>query len=80
MGNTAHLAGESFSDAETAAIIAGLRLLQRQHELSEDLTDIIDCGGERLDDDALDELCERINQEGHHHPDWRRDPEAYPLR
>lgn len=67
-------AAPDFSDAETAAIIAGLRLLQRQTELSEDLSAIIDDGGEPLDDDDLDDLCERINSEGQYHPNCREIP------
>lgn len=49
------------------AILAGLRLLQAQYDrLPADIATILDnCGeNEPLDEDAIDDLCERINIEG----------------
>lgn len=56
-----------FTEAELAAILAGLRLIQR-HLRKEPLwpdDDILTDGGtieEPIDADAIDALCDRINQ------------------
>jgi hypothetical protein len=52
----------TFDDQETAIILAGLRLIQRQG-VPDDLEDIATNFGafDPLDDDDIDALCERIN-------------------
>ena len=53
-----------FTDRETAAILAGLRLYQENHRrFSDDLFEIASCCGdfEPLNVDEVDVLCERIN-------------------
>jgi hypothetical protein len=49
-------------ERELAAVLAGLRSLSGTYHRSE-LEDILTDGGsfEQLDDDEIDELCERIN-------------------
>ena len=47
---------------ERDAILAGLRLLQRQELLDEDIDAIASDSGQRLSPDAIDDLCERINR------------------
>jgi len=51
------------SAAERDTVLAGLRLLQRAYTLPLEIEDIATNGGEHpvLDDDAIDDLCERIN-------------------
>jgi hypothetical protein len=49
---------------EIAAVLCGLRLLQREYDLPQDLEDILTNGGEfpeGLSDDGIDRLCEVIN-------------------
>ena len=52
-------------DRECGAILAALRLIQLtgHQDLSVEIADIYDCGGEfgGLDNDEIDALCERVN-------------------
>ncbi len=51
-----------FDDQDTAIVLAGLRLIQAQG-VPNDLEDVATGGGEFeiMGDDAIDDLCERIN-------------------
>jgi len=58
---------ERLDEVEHAAILAGLRLLQSSADrLPAGIDDIATNAGEhsQLDDEAIDDLCERINIEG----------------
>jgi len=55
-------AGVTFDDQETAIVLAALRMIQRIGVQDQE-QDVATNGGEfdPLGDDAIDELCERIN-------------------
>lgn len=54
----------SFSNIETAAILAGLRLLQRCDVLPAELDNILTDGGElpRITESDIDALCEKVSE------------------
>ena len=58
---------ESLNQPKLSAILAGLHLLQNETgSLPCGIDEIATCGNEHppLEDEAIDELCERINTEG----------------
>lgn len=55
----------TFSNIETAAILAGLRLLQRSDVLPSSVDEVLTDGGQlpRITESDIDALCEKLNAE-----------------